>query len=245
MEKANACAILFLILGPPFEMAHAQSPTSPSRWSLELRGGDLVNMTGDSGAFLRKDGAPGNPTTLVRQQRVSSLRGAFEAIPGLEISLDASSAGFETAVEDLLGGDTIRPFATGKVRMARIGCWFNDGFFDPRGTPFFAPGNPRRWRWSVGLVAGRMQASGLSLMDEGTRFAGIAAVNPGTETVVGFGARVEFKLGSSGWVLGAESTFSRAGGRLLAVQTRPDSPYRGTEIQHGPAQLLLGVGYHF
>ena len=234
-----------LLLAIPLGGAKAQGLPLPSRWSLEVRCGDLVNMTGDSGVFLRRDGAPGNLTTLVKHQRVSSLRGGLEAIQGLEISLDVSSGGLESAVEDLVGSPGIMPFATGKLRLARLGIWFNEGLFDSCQPPLFAPGNPRRWRWSVGMVAGRLQASGVSLMDEGSRFAGIESVSPGAETMVGIGARAEIKLGSSGWFVGVESTMGWAGGYLLAVRTRSDSPYHGTQIKHGPAQFLLGVGYHF
>ena len=239
--RGGACLTLSLLL--PWGAAGAQGALP--RWSFELRGGELLNATGDAGALLRKDGAPGNLLTLVRHQRATSIRGAFEAAPGLELSLEAATGGLEVATEDLVGNPGVRPFASGQLRMGRLGLWINDGLFGSGTPPLFAPRSSRRLRWSVGLLAGRLEASGLSLVGPGSAFAGIDAVLPSPQTMVGFGARAEIRLGSSNWALGVESTMGWATGRLLEVRTRSDSPYRGTEIKYGPAQFLFGLGYHF
>ena len=98
----------------------------------------------------------------------------------------------------------------------------------------------------AGLTLGRLSAEDVEIDRAGMKRLGVESVTAGNETVYGFGARGDLRLGRSGWALGFESCIMwSSGGSLVEVQTTENSPYSSADVTYAPYTITAFAGYHF
>jgi hypothetical protein len=192
----------------------------------------------------RRDGAPGNPILGWKESEQLEIGAAYEITKSIALDVSMGRSDFDLGA-DLLDADAMSftsvRIAQGELESLRLSAWFQID-----GEHIFARDSKRRGRWTTGLTVGRLSAEDVEVDRAGIENLGVESVSAGSETIFGFGARGELRLGRSGWALGGESCLMwSSGGPIVEVRTDASSPYTSAEVSFDPYTILAFVGYHF
>jgi len=244
-SPAVVLSILTVLAAPPIR---ADSPQVPQRFHATARWGSFEEM--DSPALLRKDGEPGNPVLDWAGSHQAGAALGFEILPGLTLDVGYYRLEFDLG-SDLVpaepGGafETVR-IATGDFEDLRFALSVSFDAFKDDAPYFVTPARPGQARLSAVFLAGFTEPSEVRVDDAARELLGIADVEAGTSTSLGFGARLDYRLGRSRFVAGAEmDLLFSVSGDSLTVTTAPGSPYSGTVAEHEGLSFVLDLSYYF
>jgi hypothetical protein len=238
-------SILAVLVAPPIR---ADSPQIPQRFHATARWGTFEDM--DSPVLLRKDGEPGNPVLGWAGSQQAGAALGLEILPGLTLDVGYYRLEFDLGSDVVLaepGGafETVR-IATGNFEDLRFALWVSLDAFKDDAQYFVSPARPGRARFSAVFLAGFTEPSEVLVDDAARELLGIADVEAGTSTSLGFGGRFDYRLGRSRLVAGAEVDWLySASGDSLTVTTAPGSPYSGTVAEHEGVSFVLDLSYYF
>jgi hypothetical protein len=242
------CFALVVLLLPIGSAAHAGDTGRPKRFAVSLRAGAFDEQ--GSSVMLRKDGEPGNPVIgwMGSEQVAAGLE--IEVLPGLTLDLSYAQLDYDFG-SDLVMSEPDGEFvstqiATGSLDEYRVAIMLDAELLGDQHTYYVSPQRKTKWRFALVVAAAFTEASEVDVAEAGRELFGIQDIDTGRQSSAGLGARMDYRLGRSGFTIGADVGWMwRLSGDLFRVNTTPDSPYSGTAVEHEGLNFLLGLAYHF
>ena len=97
---------------------------------------------------------------------------------------------------DVLGGEAD---PESEAEAARLAAWLDVTYFGEKPRfYFFAPEREAKGRIAVGLDVGYLRPTEVTVNDDAREALGVESVEEGSEIVLGFGARGDYRFGRSG-----------------------------------------------
>jgi hypothetical protein len=203
-----------------------------------------------SAVMLRKDGGPGNPIIGWKGSEQVAAALAFDLRPGLTVDLRYGRLDYDFGSDLVItepGGEFVSTrIATGSMDEYRLRVLLDMDLLGENPTYYVSPQRQAKWRFAVFAAAAMTTARDLEVADGGRQLLGIEGIGTGSQNSAGFGARMDYRLGRSGFTIGADVGWMwTVSGDLFTVYTTPDSPYSGTTVAHEGLDFLIDLGFHF
>ena len=246
MQRLSLVLVALLsLIGPA---AQAGDHEGARRFAISIGIGTFDEQGSD--VMLRKDGGPGNPIIgwMGSEQVAAAL--AYDVRPGLTVDLSFARLDYDFGT-DLVMTDPDSEFvstqiATGSMDEYRLTVMLDMALLGDHPTYYVSPQRKTRWRFAMFAAAAMTKARGVHVADAGRELLGIDDIDTGDQSSAGFGARMDYRLGSSGFTIGTNVGWMwRLSGDLFTVNTTPDSPYSGTTVAHEGLNFLANLAYHF
>ncbi len=240
-----AVVVLLLLIGPA---AEAGDHEGARRFAISVGAGAFDELGSD--VMLRKDGEPGNPIIgwMGSDQVAAAL--AYDVLPGLTVDLSYARLDYDfgtdlVTTESYLGSLNTQ-IATGSMNEYRLTVMFDVDMLGDHPTYYVSPQRKSRFRFAVFVAASMTTAGDVDVADAGNQLLGIESIDTGSQSSAGLGARMDYRLGRSGFTIGADvGGMWKLTGDLFTVNTTPDSPYQGTTVAHEGLNFLVDLAFHF
>jgi hypothetical protein len=136
--------------------------------------------------------------------------------------------------------------ATGSMDEYRLTVMFDMDMLNDHPTYYVSPQRKSKWRFAMFAAVSMTQANDVNVTDAGRVLLGIDDIDTGSQSSAGLGARFDYRLGRSGFTIGAGVGWMwKLSGDLFTVNTTPDSPYRGTTLSHQGLNFLVDLAFSF
>lgn len=246
MQRASLALFALVVLIVPG--AQAGDHQGAKRFAINVAVGSFDEQGSD--LMRRKDGEPGNPIIGWKGSDQVAAGLAYDLSPGLTIDLSYARLDYDFGTDFVMtepGGEFVSTqIATGGMDEYRLTVMFDMDLLGDRPTYYVSPQRKSKWRFGVFAAAAFTQARDVEVADQGRELLGIESIDTGDQGSVGFGARMNYRLGRSPCTIGADVGWMwKVNGDLFTVNTTPESPYSGTTVSHQGLNFLIGVAYHF
>jgi len=240
-----AVVAVVLLIGPA---ARAGDHEGARRFAISVGVGSFDEQGSD--VMLRKDGGPGNPIIgwMGSGQVAAAL--AFDLLPGLTVDFGYGRLDYDFGSDLVMtepGGEFASTrIATGSMDEYRLRVTLDMDLLGDAPTYYISPQRKAKWRFAVYAAAAMTKARDVEVADAGRQLLGIEDIDTGSQSSAGIGARMDYRLGRSGFTIGADVGWMwKLSGDLFTVTTAPDSPYTGTTVSHQGLNFLIDLGFHF
>ena len=246
MQRLSLALVALLLVVPT--AAQAGDHEGARRFAISVGAGTFDEQGSD--VMLRKDGEPGNPIigSMGSDQVAAAL--AYDVRPGLTVDLSYVRLDFDfgtdlVMTESYLG---LMPtqIATGNMDEFRLTVMLDMDLLGDHPTYYVSPQRKSRFRFAVFAAVAMTNAGDVDVADAGRELLGVESIDTGSQSSAGFGARMDYRLGRSGFTIGADVGWMwKLTGDLFTVNTTPDSPYTGATVAHEGLNFLINLAFHF
>lgn len=246
MKRLAPLLVVLLLATVP--AATAGDPGAARRLHVSLRAGGFDEQ--GSSAMLRKDGGPGNPIIGWKGSEQVAAGLGFEVRPGLTLDLSFARLDFDFGSDLVIaepGAEIVTTqIATGDLDELRLAVCLDAQLLDEQPAYYLSSRRKGRGRVALAVTGAVTKAGDVVVADESRQLLGVEDVRAGTQTSVGLGVRMDYRIGRSAFTIGADLGWLwKVSGDLFVVTTTPDSSYGGAALEHEGLDFLLEVSYHF
>ncbi len=240
-----AVVALMLLIGPA---AWAGDHDGARRFAISVGVGAFDEQ--GSGIMLRKDGEPGNPIIGWTGSDQVAAAFAYDVSPGLTVDLSYARLDYDfgtdlVTTESYLGSLSTQ-IATGGMDEYRLTVMFDMDMLGDHPTYYVSPQRKSKWRFAMFLAVSMTTAGDVDVAETGRELLGIESIDTGSQSSAGFGAQFDYRLGRSGFTIGADVGWMwKLSGDLFTVNTTTGSPYQGTTLAHEGLNFLVDLAFHF
>ncbi len=240
-----AVVALMVLIGPA---VWAGDHDGARRFAISVGIGTFDEQGSD--IMLRKDGEPGNPIVGWMGSDQVAAAFAYDLRPGLTVDLSYARLDYDFGTDLITTGSYLEPsstqIATGNMDEYRLTVMFDMDMLGENPTYFVSPQRTSKWRFAMFLAVSMTTAGDVDMAETGRELLGIESIDTGSQSAAGFGAQFDYRLGRSGFTIGADVGWMwKVTGDLFAVNTTPDSPYQGTTLAHEGLNFLVDLAFHF
>jgi len=240
-----AVVAVVLLIGPA---ARAGDHEGARRFAISVGVGAFDEQGSD--VMLRKDGGPGNPIIgwMGSGQVAAAL--AFDLLPGLTVDLGYARLDYDFGSDLVMtepGGEfASTQIATGNMDEYRLTVMFDMDMLGDNPTYYVSPQRKSKFRFAVFAAVAMTKTGDVNVADAGRELLGIDSIDTGSQSSAGFGGRMDYRLGRSGFTIGADVGWMwKLTGDLFTVNTTTDSPYLGATVAHEGLNFLVNLSFHF
>jgi hypothetical protein len=236
---------VLLLIGP---VAEAGDHDGARRFAVSIGVGSFDEQGSD--IMLRKDGEPGNPIVGWTGSDQIAAGLSYDFLPGMTVDLSYARLDYDFGTDlittDSYLGSLNTQIATGSMDEYRLTVMFDMDMLGDHPTYYVSPQRKSKWRFAMYAAVSMTQAGDVDVADAGRELLGIDSIDAGDQSSAGFGARFDYRLGRSGFTIGANVGWMwKLSGDLFTVNTAPDSPYRGTTVAHEGLNFLVDLAFSF
>jgi hypothetical protein len=236
---------VLLLIGP---VAEAGDHDGARRFAVSIGLGSFDEQGSD--VMLRKDGEPGNPIVGWTGSDQVAAGLSYDFLPGLTVDLSYARLDYDFGSDLVMtepGGELVTTqIATGTMNEYRLTVIFDMDMLGDHPTYYVSPQRTSKWRFAMYAAVSMTQAGDIDVADAGRELLGIDSIDAGDQSSAGLGARFDYRLGRSGFTIGADVGWMwKLSGDLFTVNTAPDSPYRGTTVAHEGLNFLVDLAFSF
>ncbi len=225
--------------------ARAATRAARSHWSVEGRvasAGDFAAQGENS--LGRRDNSPGGIWVSFDSTTAFDVGVSYETSRGLYLGLSLQQARVDFGGEEIVTGGASFPLGDATFQATRLSVlWDVLTAIDKEGL--FDPGAHRKNALRVGLTVGGGRAVNVRVAQEGRNNFGVQDIRPGRETLRGFEATWERRLGHSGWTSGIDLALMAGQHSLMEIVTGPGATYASAGVEYSQAIIQAGVAYRF
>jgi hypothetical protein len=240
-----ALVAVLLLIGPE---ARAGDHDGARRVAIGVGVGTFDEQGSD--LMLRKDGEPGNPIIGWMGSDQVAADFAYDLGPGLTVDLSYARLDYDFGTDLVMtepgGGFASTQIATGSMDEYRLAVLLDIDLLGDHPTYYVSPQRKSKWRFAVFAAVAMTTTGDVNVADAGRELLGIEGIETGSQSSAGVGAQMDYRLGRSGFTIGADVGWMwKLSGDLFTVNTTSDSPYAGTTVAHEGLDFLFNLAYHF